>query len=84
MIKKRLIPIATTVGLILLAWYAAAVVLNAPFEYAAAERIGKTVSFSQVLPKTMMQERPVLPAPHQVATEIWKTTIEKKITSKRY
>ena len=83
MIKKRLIPIATTVGLILLAWYAAAVVLNAPFEYAAAERIGKTVSFSQVLPKTMMQERPVLPAPHQVATEIWKTTIEKKITSKR-
>ena len=29
------------------------------------------------------QERPVLPAPHQVAREIWETTVEKRITSKR-
>ncbi len=28
-------------------------------------------------------ERPRLPAPHQVVTELWKTTVEKKITSKR-
>ena len=32
---------------------------------------------------TMAQERPVLPAPHQVVQEIYKTTVEKKITSKR-
>ena len=31
----------------------------------------------------MSQERPKLPAPHQIAEEIWKTTVEKKITSKR-
>ena len=31
----------------------------------------------------MSQERPVLPAPHQVAEEIYKTTVLKKITSKR-
>ena len=31
----------------------------------------------------MAQDRPVLPAPHQVAVEIWKTTALKKITSKR-
>jgi NitT/TauT family transport system permease protein len=31
----------------------------------------------------MAQERPVLPAPHQVANEIWQTTALKKITSKR-
>ena len=31
----------------------------------------------------MSQERPVLPAPHQVAGEIWKTTVQKRITSKR-
>lgn len=29
------------------------------------------------------QERPRLPAPHQVTSELWKTTVEKKITSKR-
>jgi len=29
------------------------------------------------------QDRPRLPAPHQVAVELWETTVEKKITSKR-
>jgi len=29
------------------------------------------------------QDRPRLPAPHQVVAELWQTTIEKKITSKR-
>jgi len=29
------------------------------------------------------QDRPRLPAPHQVAIELWETTVEKKITSKR-
>ncbi|OIQ31623.1 MAG: ABC transporter permease [Alphaproteobacteria bacterium MedPE-SWcel] len=28
-------------------------------------------------------ERPRLPAPHQVATELWQTTVMKKVTSKR-
>ena len=32
---------------------------------------------------TWVQERPRLPAPHQVAVELWETTVEKKITSKR-
>ncbi|WP_424980260.1 ABC transporter permease [Leisingera sp. S232] len=33
--------------------------------------------------ETWAQERPRLPAPHQVAVELWATTVEKKITSKR-
>ncbi len=33
--------------------------------------------------ETWEQERPRLPAPHQVAEELWDTTVEKKITSKR-
>ena len=32
---------------------------------------------------TWSQKKPKLPAPHQVTREIWKTTVEKKITSKR-
>lgn len=83
MIKSRIMPVLTVVAMIIALWYAGAAILNAQFEYDQAERAGATISFSQVLPKTMMQERPVLPAPHQVATEIWKTTVEKKITSKR-
>ncbi|MEM9432999.1 MAG: ABC transporter permease [Pseudomonadota bacterium] len=35
------------------------------------------------LPETWRQDRPRLPAPHQVVGELWDTTIGKKITSKR-
>lgn len=38
---------------------------------------------SFAIPATWEQARPRLPAPHQVATELWKTTVDKKITSKR-
>ncbi|MDG2283955.1 MAG: ABC transporter permease, partial [Alphaproteobacteria bacterium] len=40
-------------------------------------------STSQLVLDTLSQPRPVLPAPHQVAVEIYKTTVLKKITSKR-
>jgi len=36
-----------------------------------------------VIPATWEQARPRLPAPHQVVTELWQTTVQKKITSKR-
>jgi NitT/TauT family transport system permease protein len=38
---------------------------------------------SFAIPATWAQERPRLPAPHQVAVELWDTTVNKKITSKR-
>jgi len=80
---KRILPVLTVVAAIIALWYAFAVLLNAPFERDQAERAGTTITFSEILPKTMAQERPVLPAPHQVAVELWNTTVEKKITSKR-
>ena len=79
----RAIPVLTVTLAIIAFWYLCAVWLNAPFERDQAERAGKEITFSQILPKTMAQKRPVLPAPHQVATELWKTTVMKKITSKR-
>ena len=54
----------------------------------AADRRGMS-SFALVagnsfaIPATWAQERPRLPAPHQVAVELWDTTVNKKITSKR-
>lgn len=83
MIKDRLLPILTVVATIITIWYAGAVFLNAQFEYDRAERAGTVVSFVEVLPKTMAQARPVLPAPHQVVAEINKTVFNMKITSKR-
>ena len=61
-----------------------AVVLNTPWQKDVYQRAEQTnVGMLQHIKDTWAQERPVLPSPHQVATEIWNTTIEKKITSKR-
>ena len=82
-LRDRLLPISTVVLALVALWYVFAVVLNAPFERDTAARAGTTISFTELLPKTMAQERPVLPAPHQVLVELWDTTVNKAITSKR-
>ena len=48
-----------------------------------AKRANVTISFSEMVTDTMMQEKPLLPSPHQVIKEIYKTTVLKKVTSKR-
>ncbi len=81
--RDRFFPVTVVVAVIILLWYGFTVVLNAPFERDQAARADTQLSTGELLRKTMVQERPVLPAPHQVAVEIWKTTAQKKITSKR-
>lgn len=82
-VDDKVLPIGAVILAIILIWYAAAVFLNAPFERDQAQRAGVETGFSEILPRTMAQERPVLPAPHQVFAELWDTTVGKKITSKR-
>lgn len=80
---KSLLPVTTVVAAILALWYLGAVFLNTPWERDQAARAGIDVTTLQIAAGTMAQDRPVLPAPHQVAVEIWETTVEKRITSKR-
>lgn len=81
--QGKTIPVLTVLAVLFAIWYACVVWLNAPFIRDQAERAGETVSFSEIVSKSMVQERPILPAPHQVVAEIWDTTVNKKITSKR-
>jgi len=86
--KLRLVdrvgPVLVVTLVMLVIWYVAAVGLNAPFQRDTYER-SKTenVSLLQFASDALAQERPVLPAPHQVLTEVYETTVKKKITSKR-
>ena len=82
-LRDKLLPVGTVIVLLIALWYVAAVFLNAPFERDTAARAGTEITFSEIVRNTMAQERPVLPAPHQVIAEIWDTTINKAITSKR-
>ncbi|MCW8843537.1 MAG: ABC transporter permease [Rhodobacteraceae bacterium] len=70
----RLGPILTVVIAIFVLWYAGTVALNAPWAHDKAKRAGVELSFSELVSDTMSQQKPKLPAPHQVGQEIWKTT----------
>ncbi|MGB1344847.1 MAG: ABC transporter permease [Amylibacter sp.] len=76
-------PVFTILIAITAIWYASAVWLNYAWAYDKAKRANVTISFSEMVTDTMMQEKPLLPSPHQVIKEIYKTTVLKKVTSKR-
>jgi NitT/TauT family transport system permease protein len=76
-------PVFTILFAITAIWYASAVWLNSAWAYDKAKRANVTISFSEMVTDTMMQEKPLLPSPHQVIKEIYKTTVLKKVTSKR-
>ncbi|MFN3281451.1 MAG: ABC transporter permease [Tabrizicola sp.] len=80
---RSVLPILTVLGAILALWYAAAVWLNSAWTYDQAARAGTEVSIRALLADTMVQERPVLPAPHQVAAGLWDGIAGQKVTSKR-
>jgi len=74
-----LVVVAAIIGL----WYLGAVWLNAPWALDQAGRDEVELSFADLVADTWSQDRPVLPAPHQVVAELWKTTLGTPITSKR-
>ena len=76
-------PVVTVLLVIIAIWYVATVWLNSAWAYDKAKRADTTISFSQMVSDTMIQDKPLLPAPHQVIKEIYKTTVLKKVTSKR-
>jgi len=72
-------PVLIIVAGILVIWYAASVWLNAPILQITAPEI----TGADLLWASWRADRPILPAPHQVLAELWKTVIETSVTSKR-
>lgn len=80
---RSVVSICVVVGALIFVWYLAAVSLNSTWALDKAKRAGVEIGTKELILDTWSQEKPKLPAPHQVASELWKTTVEKKITSKR-
>ena len=81
---NRTLPILTVLLAIVLIWYAAAIGMNANWQNTLNSRADLiNVPFSDFALQTWAQDRPVLPAPHQVVGEIWNATVALEITSKR-
>jgi NitT/TauT family transport system permease protein len=81
--EGRILPVLTVVILIVIAWYGLAILLNRAQVSERLDGAGAPWTMSDLIAGTWSMERPVLPAPHQVLAELWKTTIEVAPTSKR-
>ena len=77
------LPVLVVLLAIVLIWYAAAIRLNMPWAEGQLSRDGAQPAFPALVADTMAQERPVLPAPHQVAKGLWEGIAGQKVTSKR-
>jgi len=82
-LKDRVFPVASILLVILIAWYLAAYWMNAPFQRDFDRRAGETRTSVEFLMKTMSQPKPTMPAPHQVAENLWTNTLTVKPWSKR-
>jgi len=77
-------PVLIVLVAIVALWYVGAVGLNWTGVSDALKLKGNAApSFSEILTGTMRQDKPILPAPHQVATEVWNTVFSLAPTSKK-
>ena len=80
---RRVLPVLSVLLAIILIWYVAAVAMNARWERDQAARAGVEIALPDLIGKTLTQDRPVLPAPHQVAAGLWDGLAGQKVTSRR-
>lgn len=76
-------PVMTVLLAIVAVWYLAAIRMNAQWERDQAARAEVTLTLPDLVARTLVQERPVLPAPHQVAVGLWEGLAGQAITSRR-
>lgn len=78
-----LLPILTVLLVIVGVWYLGAIRMNAGWERDQAARAGVELTLPDLVARTLSQDRPVLPAPHQVAVGLWEGVAGQAITSRR-
>lgn len=82
-LQHQSVPVAVMLLVVLLAWYLGAWWLNAP---GAIERVMPTDApwtWQDLFLSTMAMERPLLPAPHQVALDFWSSLVDWPLDSPR-
>ncbi len=80
---SRAAPVLAVLAALVAVWYAATVWMNASLVRDQAQRADMVLTPSEFVARTMAQARPRLPAPHQVAVELWKGVAGQAVSSKR-
>lgn len=78
------VPILIVLLAAIVLWYLGAVALNWRGQLDADQLKGVTgQSWTDTLGATLAQDKPLLPAPHQLVGELWKTIAQQAVTSKK-
>jgi NitT/TauT family transport system permease protein len=72
---SRFVSIVVIVAALIAIWYVGAFALNAPFQHDLDSRAGITRSFPDFVAAAYSQPKPTLPAPHQVALDLYKSVV---------
>ncbi|PZM14000.1 ABC transporter permease [Rhizobium tubonense] len=81
--RHKFVPVTTILLAIVVLWYIFAVVLNAPFQRDLDRRANVSSGTMEFIGKTLSQPKPVMPAPHQVASNVFENTFLRSVTSNR-
>lgn len=82
-LKDKIIPVTTILAALVAIWYVAAIMMNAPFQRDMDTRAGQSPTTMEFIEKTLSQPKPLLPAPHQVARNVFDNTFLRKLSSNR-
>lgn len=82
-VEGRTLPVLAVLAGLVVFWHLAAIWLNAPFQIDIYTRANQEWNWSDLVWACWNQERPLLPAPHQILAELQKTVLETAPTSRR-
>jgi NitT/TauT family transport system permease protein len=71
--RDSIVPVLAVLAALMVIWYAAAAYLNAPQVIERQLSDNPNWGLAELLPLTWSMQRPVLPAPHQIAIDMWQS-----------
>jgi len=81
--QSKAFAVLVLVGVLVVIWYLAAIWLNSPVILDRLSREGVTPDFFDLVLRTWSYTRPILPAPHQVAIDLFNSTLTLAPSNKR-
>lgn len=82
-LRDRVWPVTAILIVLVAVWYVGAVLMNAPFQRDLNRRGDVSASMMEFIGQTLSQPKPTVPAPHQVAVNVFENTFLRKVTSNR-
>ncbi len=81
--RDSVVPVLVVLAGLVVVWYGAAILLNAPWQRDLDRRANETPGTIEFIGRTLSQPKPTMPAPHQVAANFFENTFLRKVTSNR-